>query len=113
MLNSDYNNGVSVFIFNIHIMKTVIWKASIAEWKMWDFEKTYEMFKSADGFVSAEFYNLTDEESTVMVVESWESEEKQTAFMGTMSPETMNELFSLLAGKPEAWNCEAWAKIVK
>ena len=94
-------------------MKTVIWKAQLAEWKEEEFSKTYEMFKEAEGFVSAEIFHLTDEDSTIMVVESWESEALQMQFMWNLNHDDMNNLFSLLAWKPEAWNCTIWAKIVK
>jgi len=94
-------------------MKTVIWKAQLAEGKQEEFTKTYEMFKEAKGFVSAEFFHLTDEDSTIIVVESWESEELQMQFMWSLNHDDMNNLFSLLASKPEAWNCEIGEKIVK
>jgi quinol monooxygenase YgiN len=87
-------------------MKTAIWKVTLKEGQRDAFIDSYEIFKEGAGFIDCKFYPIIWDENTLFAIETWESDEAHKAFMGSMSKETMGELFSRIDGRPEAYDCE-------
>ncbi|QFR38816.1 hypothetical protein A9Q91_01105 [Candidatus Gracilibacteria bacterium 28_42_T64] len=94
-------------------MKTGIWKVAIKNGEREKFMNSYDVFKQAPGFISCQFYPVTGDENTLFAIETWESEEAHKNFMGSVSQETMGTLFSMLDGRPEAYDCEIGLKVEK
>jgi len=87
-------------------MKTAIWKVTLKEWTRDDFINGYDLFKDAPGFINCHFYPVIGEANTLFAVETWESDEAHDTFMGSMTKETMGEIFSRIEGRPEVYDCE-------
>jgi len=112
LFNLFKNNFICIFnLLFIDIMKTGVWKVVLKEGKRDKFMNSYNVFKQAPGFVSCYFYPVIEDKNTLFAVEIWESDEAHKSFMGSLPKEAMGELFSMIDGKPEAYNCET-AKVI-
>jgi len=93
-------------------MVTGIWKVEIQAGKRDAFMQAYDLFAGAEGFLGCQFYPSVENDTTLIAVETWENHEMQQAFMWSLKPEQMWELFGMMNWKPEMWWCEV-GKLVK
>ena len=87
-----------------------IWKVKIKHWERDTFIEQYNLFSWAEGFLGCQFYTVWENE--LIAVESWKSQEMHKKFAQSLPEEKMWELFSLLEGQPEMFECEL-AELIK
>ena len=87
-----------------------IWKVKIKEGQRDDFMEKYHLFSWAIGFLGCQFYTVGENE--LIAVESWESQDAHKWFAQSLPEGSMWDLFSLLEGQPEMYECEL-AKLIK
>lgn len=87
-----------------------IWKVKIKEWERGTFMEKYNLFSWAEGFIECQFYKTGNTE--LIAVESWASQEAHKSFAKSLPEWAMWELFWLLEGQPEMYECEL-GKLIK
>jgi hypothetical protein len=87
-----------------------IWKVKIKEWERDNFMTKYNLFSWAEWFLGCQFYKTGNND--LIAVESWISQEAHKSFAQSLAEWVMWELFSLLEGQPEMYECEL-GKLIK
>lgn len=87
-----------------------IWKVKIKEGERDNFMDKYNLFSWAEWFLGCQFYKNWENE--LIAVESWISQESHKTFAQSLPEGAMWELFWLLEGQPEMYECEI-AKLIK